>query len=578
MKPDGNHLIFYLEIQDQKRDTAVFDAVIIGSGAAGGAVAFVLAKAGYKVALLEKGRWMKREDFSKDEIAYCRRDIVTPNLFREFHTIEEKRDGRWIPKTTYELGWSFWNGNIVGGSSNLMSGMFHRMHPDDFKLLERYGPIEGANIVDWPITYEDLEPYYDMAEALVGVSGTFKKHPFAPPKKDKRYFQPPTSENGINRLFDEKCHKLGITPLVTPRAILSHPTKDRDACSYSGFCGSYGCSSGAKGSSREAFINPALVTGNLTIFSNTFVKRVVKTSKKRIGYVETVETDSMRPGKIHAKIFIVAAQAHESVRLLLNSADQDYPYGLANSSGELGKNLIFSAGGWGEGDLDRKTLSSKMIDALMEPGLFMNRSILDWYMVEIEGKIVKGGLVEFMFGHQNFIRKASMSKYGKNGKLLWGKELEKKLRYRLQESRRIRFEVFNDWLPTDNCHITIDKTHKDIYGTPVGKLRINAHPHDMKVARKIATNAEKILKSMGARSIVKNISSTPPQNLIAGGCRFGDDPSSSVLNRYCQSHDIPNLFVVDASFMPTGGSVPYTWTIYANALRVADYIVQKLHI
>ncbi|MCF6200799.1 MAG: GMC family oxidoreductase [Hydrogenimonas sp.] len=552
----------------------MYDAAIIGSGAAGGAVAYTLALAGLKVLLIEKGPWIEREDFTKDEIAYCRRDIVTPNLSEEYHMLVMKEQGEWRERSSFEMGWSFWNGNIVGGSSNLMSGMFHRMHPDDFRLLEKYGPIEGANIADWPISYEDLEPYYDLAERVVGITGTFRDHPNEPPRKNRDFFQPATSENRFASFFDKKCKEAGATPLVTPRAILSQKSGDREGCYYSNFCGSYGCSSGAKGSSREAFINPALKSGNLTLLPNTFVKRLVRSGKNRIGYAEAINRESEKVLKIEASIFIVAAQAHESVRLLLNSADRKYPDGLANSSGELGKNLIFSAGGWGEGDIEKSSLSKSDFEDLMTPGLFLNRSILDWYTLEVGGKRVKGGLVEFMFGHQNFIRRAALSKYGKDGKLLWGRDLEKILKYRFTQSKRVRFEVFNDWMPTDECYITVDSKREDCYGMPVGKLHIYSHPHDLKIARKITDKAETLLKRLGAKNIVTQVSGSPPQNLIAGGCRFGDDPKKSVLNRYCQSHDIPNLFVVDASFMPTGGSVPYTWTIYANALRVAEYIVK----
>ena len=555
----------------------MYDAVVIGSGAAGGTVASTLAAAGLKVALVEKGRWMKRGDFSKDEIAYCRRDIVTPNLFDEYHVIERRSGGRWVAQPTFETGWSFWNGNIVGGSSNLMSGMFHRMHPDDFRLLSRYGPIEGANIADWPISYEELEPYYDRIEALVGISGRFKAHPYEPPRSRKEFFQPATEENRITEIFDTRCQKAGITPLVTPRAILSAPSAGREGCYYSNFCGSYGCSSGAKGSSREAFIEPALRSGNLTLLSDTFVKRLVASSKERIDYAEAIDTQTGKPKRIAGRLFVVAAQAHESVRLLFNSANTHYPDGLANSSGELGRNLVFSSGGWGEGDLDRRSLSKSQFDALMEPGLFFNRSILDWYRLETSNKEIKGGLVEFMFGHQNFIRRAVSGKYSKEGRLLWGEELEKSLRYRFEQSKRLRFEVFTDWLPTDGCFITVDPTRKDRFGMPVGRLRLNMHPHDLKVAALITEKSEALLKRMGARHIATDVASLPPQNLIAGGCRFGDDPNRSVLNRYCQSHDIPNLFVADAAFMPTGGSVPYTWTIYANALRIADYILKMRH-
>jgi len=555
-----------------------YDVVIVGSGASGGAVAYTLCKAGYRVAVLEKGRLINRSEFSKDELAYARRDIVTPNLFDEYHTIEEKRDGKWKTTPTYDSGWSFWNGNIVGGSSNFMSGMLHRMHPDDFRLKSKYGQIKGANVEDWPISYEEMEPYYTLAEEIVGISGKYKKHPYEPPRSTADFAQGPTTENSVVTLLDKSCKNLNITSLVTPRAVLSKDKKDRSACYYSNFCGSYGCSSGAKGSSLEALLKPALATGNLTLMSNTYVKSLHTGEKDTVDHVMVVDTITGRERQIEAKIFVVAAQAHESTRLLLNSANKDHPDGLANSSGELGKNLIFSAGGSGQGVLRKESLKEIRFESLMQTGLFVNRSILDWYFIDHwwDGKF-KGGTVEFMFEHQNIISRA-----GKNneeeGKLVWGKSLGERIVERFTEGKSIRFEIFNDWLPNDDCFVSLDKTHKDKYGMPVGKLRLEAHPQDLQVAKYIAKKCEKILEEMGAEDIYSSISATPPQNLVAGGCRFGNDPKTSVLNKYCRTHDIKNLFVADASFMPTGGSVPYTWTIYANAFRVADHIIDTLKV
>ena len=553
-----------------------FDAVIIGSGASGGAVAYTLCKAGFKVAVLEKGRLIKREEFSKDEIAYCRRDIVTPNLFEEYHVIEEKVDGKWEATPSYESGWSFWNGNIVGGSSNFMSGMFHRMHPDDFRLRSKYGSIEGANVVDWPIGYEALEPYYAKVETLIGVSGRFRAHPFEPPRSTPDFPQPPTKENAVVTLIDKSCQALGITPLVTPRGVLSRDKGHRNACYYSNFCGSYGCSSGAKSSSRESLLIPALATGNLTLMSNTHVKYLHSDSKTHVSHAVAVDTLTGKERTISARLFVVAAQAHESARLLLNSANRFHPNGLANSSGEVGKNLIFSGGGSGQGELHEDALKEISFKELMQTGYFVNRSILDWYFIDDwwEGKF-KGGSVEFMFEHQNIISRAVKNRYGKE-RLLWGDALAEKLTKRFTKQKTIRFEIFNDWLPNNNCFVSLDPTHKDKYGMPVGRLRIEGHPQDVKVGNYIAKKCEKVLEKMGAKNIYSSVSATPPQNLVAGGCRFGNDPRTSVLDKYCRAHDVANLYVADASFMPTGGSVAYTWTIYANALRVADHIVEVL--
>jgi choline dehydrogenase-like flavoprotein len=453
-----------------------------------------------------------------------------------------------------------------------MSGMLHRMHPDDFRLKSKYGDIAGANVVDWAMGYEELEPYYTLAEELVGISGKFQKHPFEPPRSTVDFPQPPTDENGVVKLLDKCCHTLGIQPLVTPRAVLSQDKGERHACYYSNFCGSYGCSSGAKGSAREAFLKPALTTGNLTLMTHTHVKQLYA-GKKEVEHALVVNTITGKERKIYAKLFVVAAQAHESARLLLNSANPYHPLGLANSSGEVGKNLIFSAGGSGQGELHQEHLKEIKFDDLMHRGLFVNRSILDWYFVDHwwEGKF-KGGLIEFMFEHQNIIARAC-KKNEEAGRLVWGKALGERLVKRFTTHKSIRFEVFNDWLPTDNCFVTLDPTHKDKYGMPVGKLRLEGHPHDLKVGEYLAEKCEKILQEMGAENIYSSVSSAPPQNLVAGGCRFGNNPKTSVLNKHCQSHDLSNLFVADASFMPTGGSVPYTWTIYANALRVGDHII-----
>jgi len=554
----------------------MYDVVIIGSGASGGAVAYTLCEAGYKVAVLEKGRLLKREEFSKDELAYCRRDLVTPNLFDEYHTIEEKVEGKWVATPTYESGWSFWNGNIVGGSSNFMSGMLHRLHPDDFRLKSKYGDIEGANVVDWPISYEELEPYYALAEELVGISGHYEAHKYEPKRSTPNFSQPPTKENAVVKLLDKSCKALDIKSLVTPRAVLSRDKPGRNACYYSNLCGSYGCSSGAKGSSREALLKPALATGNLTLLTNSYVKYLHSESKDEVSYAVVVDTITGKEKRIEGKMFVVAAQAHESARLLLNSANKYHPAGLANSSGELGKNLIFSGGGSGQGELHKESLKEIKFDALMTTGLFVNRSVLDWYFIDHwwDGKF-KGGSVEFMFEHQNIITRARKNNY-KNGQLLWGKELGERVVKRMTEQKSIRFEIFNDWLPNDDCFVSLDPTHKDKYGMPVGKLRVEGHPQDVKVGNYIAKKCEKILEEMGAKNIYSGVSSAPPQNLVAGGCRFGDNPKTSVLNKYCQAHDVKNLFVADASFMPTGGSVAYSWTIYANAFRVADYLVEML--
>ena len=155
-------------------------------------------------------------------------------------------------------------------------------------------------------------------------------------------------------------------------------------------------------------------------------------------------------------------------------------------------------------------------------------------------------------------------------------ELQNKLKSIFTENQTLRYEIFCDWLPTDDCFVSLDETVKDKWGSPVAKVRIGFHQHDLKIGRYINERSKKVLSRMGAKNIRSSISGAPPANLVAGGCRFGDDPKDSVLNADCRAHDVENLYVTDGSFMPTGGSVPYTWTIYANAFRVAERIKEAL--
>ncbi len=254
-----------------------YDVCVIGSGAGGGPVALELASAGHSVVVLEKGPWLTEKDFYKDELACCRRSVYTPNLKDEQHVIEEQtNDGDWVSESTYESGWDFWNGNVVGGSSNFMSGFFYRLKPEDFRLLSEFGPIEGANIADWPISYDDLEHYYTKTETEIGISGRVVNHPHQEPRSTKDFPYPPTSEHPISKHIDKACEQLGFHSLPTPRAILSKPDMGRRSCEYSAFCGSYGCSSGAKGSSRAALLNRAVKTGNCQIQANACINRTIK--------------------------------------------------------------------------------------------------------------------------------------------------------------------------------------------------------------------------------------------------------------------------------------------------------------
>ncbi|MEN8217403.1 MAG: GMC family oxidoreductase [Pseudomonadota bacterium] len=550
-----------------------FDVCIIGSGAGGGPVAYSLAKAGYSVVVLEKGPWFTEKDFFKDELACCLRGAYTPDLREEPQVVElENDEGGW----TSTSSWNFWNGNCVGGSSNFMSGFFHRLKPVDFKLLSTFGPIDGANIVDWPISYDELEPYYDKVEHEVGVSGRIVAHPHAEPRRSPDFPYPPITEHPISKYIDQACDKMGLHAIPTPRAILPYPSLGRKGCSYNGYCGSYGCSTGAKGSSRAALLTQAVATGRCQVRPNAMVSRLVNDHSGKVVAVEYYDKAGQQK-RVDAQIYVVACQAIESARLLLLSTGPRHQNGLANGSGLVGQNLLFAGGGAGSGRLPYAKFSQEKVEVLRNFGPFINRALQDWYIIDDPafGPRQKGGTIDFVHRHPNPVARATRQIRGRKG-LVWGKPLKDKLKAHFSEGPYVKIEAFCDWLPVPDCHVTLDPKIKDKWGLPVARIRVGFHVRNLQIGWYLAARGAEVLRQMGAEDVISFAAGAPPTNLLAGTCRFGDDPKTSVLNADCRAHEVENLYVTDGSFMPTGGSVPYTWTIYANAFRVAERIVEQL--
>lgn len=540
----------------------MYDVCVIGSGAGAGPIIYELSQKGLKICVLEKGDIYNEKDFSKDEMV-VRKSIYTPNLKDEYHTIEEFIDGSWQKFPTYETGWNFWNGSLLGGSSNFMSGYFHRLKPNDFKLASSYEVPKDSNIVDWPISYDDMEKYYEKVERVVGISGKVQEYEFSEPRSTKDFPYDALEENKIVDLIDKSCEELNYKSIKTPRAIITKQKGHRNPCYYSNYCGSYPCSSGAKGSSRASLIKDALLTNNVTIIPNAFVIKLnTNKDKKIISAVYLTKKSSKK--EIKAKLFVLAAQAVETSRLLLNSKDENFPWGVANNSLNVGKNFLSSSGGIVSASFDETNMNLK---DLLTPGLFVNRSLMDWYYT----KEFKAGTIDILFEHANPIRRASNLRWNED-ELLIGENLQNKIFETFTKTRRLTIEIFTDWTPNDNSFISVDEKYKDKYAIPVANIRIGTNPQDLKASKFLEEKAIKLFEQMGGKDIKSEISQLPSGNLQAGGCRFGNNPKTSVLNKYCQAHEVSNLFVTDGSFMPTGGSVPFTWTIYANSFRVADYI------
>ena len=570
-----------------------FDVCVIGSGAGGAPVAAVAAEAGYRVVVLEKGPWYERDQFLKDEVEFCRRPTIWPNRNEEPQVWEQidDRGDRSATKTGH-----LWNPNVVGGSSIHMSGFFLRLKPADFHYRSTYGPVEGASVADWPITYDDLEPWYALVEQEVGVAGWVPDLPphLAEPRSTEDFPFEATREHPLADHIDVACERMGLHPFAMPRAVLPEdwtrnasgkPIKRR-GCAYAGYCGMYGCRTGAKGSALEAYLPRALATGRCEIRPRSMVSKLVTDASGKIVRAEYFDAEGERR-TIEASIFVVACQAVESARLLLASRGSRHPNGLANSSGLVGRNLLYSTfgAGWGEFPYKKQyrthARNDPANDWLRSQETFLNRALQDWYFIDDPrlGRR-KGGTINFLLNHPNPISGAinQMRNEDRPGTSpVWGRALKQKLHRYFHDALHVRWELFVEWIPSTRCRVTLDQHVTDKWGQPVSRVNHYSHIRNREAARYMADRAMQVMRRMEAEN-VRSVArfGGPSTNLQGGTCRFGENPQTSVLDRDCRAHDVRNLFVTDASFMPSGGGVPFTFTIFANARRVAAQIVEQL--
>lgn len=543
------------------------DVVIVGSGAGGAPMALELGRAGFKVVVLEKGPWYKQEEFVHDEILNSRRNFFMPLPWDEPHL------WRGGPDKPFSRTNEAWTANCVGGGTVHMSGYFYRLKPIDFRLKSELGAIKGANIADWPISYDELEPFYERAEDELGVSGNAVPHPFLEPRK-KNYPLPPLAEHPVSLEIDKVCKSLGFHAIPTARAIASAQYKGRGACVYCTLCGSYGCESGAKSSTLAALIPQAVATGNVEVRPRCMAVEVTVDEKtgnaKSVVYLDPEGVRQEQP----AKVVVVSATAVESARLLLNSQSKRFPKGLANNNGLVGKNLLFSS--FGQSKATFRVSKQKGTHPWLEAvAPFVNRSMQDFYvMPDDRFGFRKGGTLGFMWAHPNPIFAAvGMAKKGEAG--IFGKALKDKLR-EYRDSRILEFEIYGEFLPTDDTTVVVDGNVKDKYGIPVAAITIKRHPLDLVMTRFLVERGEEVLAAMQPDKLDRVGTSGETAILQGGTCRFGKDELTSVLNKDCRAHQVKNLYVVDGSFMPTSGAVPITLTIVANSFRVAKGLVERM--
>jgi choline dehydrogenase-like flavoprotein len=527
------------------------DFVIVGAGAAGGVMARELSQAGFRIVVLEQGPYLRAADFKHDELAIDAMAALTNDYHTQPNTFRASPND--VAKTKGVIKY----GRLVGGGSVHFTANYWRFHEIDFIERSRKGPIAGADFADWPITYADLEPYYTKAEWEIGVSGLAGANPFDPPRS-RGYPLPPLPIKPVGVLAERAAKKMGWHAFPAPMAILSEPYRGRAACAHCGFCETYGCEMNAKSSTLASMIPDAEKTGKCEIRPHSYVRRV---ETNAAGHATGVTYFDANRREIfqRAKSVVLCANGAETPKLLLMSDSNRFPDGLANSSGYVGRNLMFNGSVFAGGLFEHEINGFK--------GVVDSRVIQDTY--ELDSKLGLAGGGGFDFRH-DFSPIAFALGGLPSDAPKWGPQYKQMLREYYTRSAYVLAHITS--LPVETNSITLDPTLKDTWGVPAIRMTFAEHPNDVKLNEYMQDRAMDLLEAAGARKSWR-FPRDPwfPQVHLLGTCRMGNDPKTSVVDKHNRSHDVPNLIIVDGSSFVTSGRGQPTMTIQALAFRAAEH-------
>jgi choline dehydrogenase-like flavoprotein len=530
------------------------DFVVIGAGAAGGVVAKELSAAGFQVVVLEQGPYLREKDFQYDELkirdtpALVNDHAVQPNTFRK----TEQQKAVLAPAVSY--------GRCVGGGTVHYTATHWRFREIDFVERSRLGAISGTGFDDWPITYADLEPYYTKAEWDMGYSGLGGATTFEPPRS-KPFPLPafPIKSSGV--LLEQAAQKLGLHTSPVPMAILSQPYKGRSACIHCGYCEWFGCKVGAKSSTLASVIPEAEKTGRCEIRPNSYVREISTDKAGRVTGVVYFDAQKKEIAQ-KAKAVVVCCNGTETPRLLLLSKSNLFPNGLANSSGVVGKYLMFGSNSSAWGIFEHPLNEFKSIQA--------TRSVEDFYDSDPKRGFYGGGRLDARYGVMGPIGFALQALPPDAPR--WGSGFKKACQ---QFTHTMSINAFATSLPLETNNITLDPEVKDAWGLAAMRVTYRDHPDGLKTKQFFRERALELLDAAGAvKKWAPQVGETRSGGHLMGSCRMGNDPKTSVVDKFNRAHDVPNLFVVDGSSFVTSGRNHPTCTIEALAYRAADNMIR----
>jgi len=536
----------------QFKPTQTVDFVVVGSGSAGGVVAKVLSESGFDVVVMEQGPRLGPADFEHDELKYfflsgiTNDPAVSPQTFRK------------DPQSQTDRNQTLIYARIVGGSSTHFTANFWRFHDIDFHERSVHGSIAGTGFADWPITYDELEPYYTRVEWEIGVSGLAGASPFDP-RRSRPYPMPPLPVKSSGVLFERGARKLGLHPFPAPMAIASQPFRNRPGCVHCGFCMGFGCEVGAKSSSLYTSIPDAEATGRCEVRANSYVFRVETDSNQRATGVTYF--DGQRKEQFQrARAVVVCANGAETPRLLLNSASSRSPDGLANSSGMVGKYLMFNQGSDVHAVFEHELNEYKSVQ--------VTRIVHDFYETDPKRGFYGGGGIDGRMGPQPAIWGLATGPDMPR----WGAKFKERLE---AFPRSMICAGHSTSLPVEANSVSIDPVLKDAWGIPCIRTTYRDHPDDLATAKFLQDRSAEILDAAGAQKVWKTpVTESDFAVHLLGTCRMGNDPKSSVIDKYHRTHDVKNLFLCDGSSFVTSGRGQPTMTIEALAFRAGDHIAR----
>jgi choline dehydrogenase-like flavoprotein len=563
-----------------QRSPAVHDVVVIGSGAGGGTTVKVLTDLGMNVTLIEAGPMLNPNKDFKEHMwpwevdhrgvgpnaeNYFGKDIypfgyfLAPNGYwnipGEPFTIAEGSDFKWF------------RSRILGGRTNHYGRISLRFADYDFKPYS----FDGLGY-DWPITYDDMSPYYDKAEEFIGVTGTHEGFRSAPDGK----FLPPVPPRVHETLVMKAGKRLNIPVIPSRMAMLTKSIHGRAACHYCGQCGR-GCRTASAFTSSQAMIFPAMKTGHLTIINNAMARELLVGDDGKVNAVSYVDKATRTEKQIRARAVVVAASACESARLLLNSKSTKFPNGIANGSGMVGRNLTDTVGYSLQGTVPAmEGMPRHNCDGIGGMHVYVpwweldkkNKDFPRGYHIEIGGGFgmpqigAFRGIAGRTEGYGTKLKDSIRQYYGSN----------------------VSFAGRGEMIPNEHSYCEIDPVQVDQWGIPVLRFHFRWTEHEINMVKHMHNTFTALIETMGGKPTGPDLPERSAKAVSVGGeiiheagtVRMGADPKTSVLNQWSQAHEVQNLFVADAAPFNGNPDKNVTLTIVANAWRAADHLADEM--